>query len=225
MKVKCAKCSTRGNNVYHEGVEGVRQCQLGSTTVADTPDPGGDEESSGVSIALPTPSQGPDWSVPGYTGKRVDLSSLEAKVPEGYFAVMLADDRLHFFKVDKPDTGRWKGYTFVKEQASDTLYPVKSPKRREGILEAIAKDPGEAMLRYGLELGKCGHCGRTLTNEESREAGIGPICRGKMPSGFFRDQRPSADACTPGQKCGDINSLCTRHQMEYQNRHGRASNE
>ena len=28
--------------------------------------------------------------------------------------------------------------------------------------------------------GSCGHCGRTLTNEESRARGIGPICAGKM---------------------------------------------
>jgi hypothetical protein len=216
MKVKCAKCSKFQEPVYHEGVEGVRQCQLGSTTVAE-------------SAPTPAPSQEPDWSSPGYTGKRYDLSELEAKVPAGRYAVQMADDRLHFFVVDKPDTGRWSGYTFVKEQASDTLHPVKSPKRREGILQAIAKDPGEAMLRYGLELGKCGHCGRTLTNEESRAAGIGPICSGKMPRGFFSSSSVASDvnpdACTPGQKCGDILNLCSKHSMEYQNKYGRAANE
>jgi hypothetical protein len=41
------------------------------------------------------------------------------------------------------------------------------------ILEAGAK---ESMLRYGRELGECGHCGRTLTNDASRAAGIGPVC-------------------------------------------------
>lgn len=44
----------------------------------------------------------------------------------------------------------------------------------------IAADPKAAMLRYGRELGECGHCGRTLTNDESRARGIGPVCaRGK----------------------------------------------
>lgn len=40
----------------------------------------------------------------------------------------------------------------------------------------IDVDPKEAMLRYGRELGECGHCGRTLTNDHSRAAGIGPVC-------------------------------------------------
>lgn len=215
MAIKCAKCSKFKEPVYHDSIAAVRECQLGPATVADSP--------------TPTPSQEksePDWSVPGYTGKQYDLKELEAKVPEGYFAVTLADDRLHFFKVDKPDTGRWKGYTFVKEQASDMLHPVKSPKRREGILGAIAKDPGEAMLRYGLELGKCGHCGRTLTNEESRAAGIGPICAGRMPSGFFKlpQEEQDPNACSPGQECSGL-TLCSKHSLEYQNRHGRAYNE
>jgi uncharacterized protein DUF6011 len=35
------------------------------------------------------------------------------------------------------------------------------------------------MVRYGQELGECGHCGRTLTDEASRAAGIGPVCASK----------------------------------------------
>lgn len=41
----------------------------------------------------------------------------------------------------------------------------------------IAVDPRAAMMRYGQELGECGHCYRTLTNDESRALGIGPRCR------------------------------------------------
>ena len=36
--------------------------------------------------------------------------------------------------------------------------------------------PRDAMLRFGREIGSCGHCGRVLTNDESRRAGIGPVC-------------------------------------------------
>ena len=43
----------------------------------------------------------------------------------------------------------------------------------------VAADPKAAMLRYGQELGECGHCYRTLTNDESRMLGIGPRCRNK----------------------------------------------
>jgi hypothetical protein len=43
----------------------------------------------------------------------------------------------------------------------------------------VDADPKVAMLRYGQELGQCGHCYRTLTNDESRAVGIGPVCRAK----------------------------------------------
>lgn len=56
-----------------------------------------------------------------------------------------------------------------------------SPEAMLGVAKKIiAAGPIEAMTRYGLELGECGHCGRELTNDESRAAGIGPKCRKKM---------------------------------------------
>lgn len=39
-------------------------------------------------------------------------------------------------------------------------------------------DPEQA-ARFGQVYGWCGICGRTLTNEESKKLGIGPICRDK----------------------------------------------
>lgn len=90
------------------------------------------------------------------------------------------DGTLKFYKVDCPTEGRWAGRTFVSVQASDEYHPIRNSTERASILQQIAADPKAAMLRYGQEIGSCGHCGRTLTNEESREYGIGPICRGKM---------------------------------------------
>lgn len=97
-------------------------------------------------------------------------------VPAGRYAVM-DGDTLKFYRVDRPTEGRWAGYTFLKVQASDDLYPVKNPGTKRLALEAIAVDPAEASRRYGRELGKCGVCGRTLTDETSRALGIGPVCR------------------------------------------------
>lgn len=34
--------------------------------------------------------------------------------------------RFNFYKIDRPQTGRWKGYTFVKRFSSDDEYPVKN---------------------------------------------------------------------------------------------------
>lgn len=97
-------------------------------------------------------------------------------VREGRYAVE-HEGVLKFYRVDKPQDGKWAGRTFVSVQASDDFHPIKSWESKVEILKLIAADPQEALLRYGREIGRCGHCGRTLTNEESRQYGIGPICR------------------------------------------------
>ena len=102
-----------------------------------------------------------------------------SEVPAGRYALKV-DDTWKFYKVDKPTEGRWAGYTFVSIFASDEKHPVRSRQAREGILSQIAEDPQRAMLDYGKQIGSCGHCGRTLTNPESIERGIGPICAERM---------------------------------------------
>lgn len=97
------------------------------------------------------------------------------EVPEGRYAVVNDAGVTEFFKVDCPTEGKWAGYVFVKQQASDDLYPVKGARKSE-VLGRIAVDPQAAMVRYGQELGSCGRCGRTLTDEVSRATGIGPEC-------------------------------------------------
>lgn len=101
-------------------------------------------------------------------------------VPAGRYAVENELGNLCFYHVDRPDEGRWAGYTFLAVRASDELHPIKNNATKRAIMEKIAVDPQAAMLLYGKEIGSCGHCGRTLTNPVSREIGIGPICRAKM---------------------------------------------
>lgn len=102
-------------------------------------------------------------------------------IPEGRYAVVdPADGTLKFYNVDKPALGKWAGYTFLSVFASSEQFPIKNSATRATILQEIAKNPKEAMLRYGREVGCCGHCGRMLTDEASRAAGIGPICAGRL---------------------------------------------
>lgn len=117
-----------------------------------------------------------------YEGKmRRDSQQEAAEVPEGRYAIKGEDHVVRFYKVDRPTEGRWAGYVFVKIQASDELHNLRSKASREDVLRRIAEAGVEESMRlYGLELGKCGHCGRTLTDEESRAYGIGPKCRAKM---------------------------------------------
>lgn len=104
-----------------------------------------------------------------------------AEVPEGRYAVTGPDGATKFYRIDRPTEGRWAGYVFVKVQAGDDLHNVRNRGDRQRIFRQILADGIEtAMLRYGKELGHCGHCGRTLTNPESLERGIGPVCASKM---------------------------------------------
>jgi hypothetical protein len=117
-------------------------------------------------------------------------------VPAGRYAVIDEERSIvEFFVVDKPEEGKWAGRTFVSQQASDEKYPVRGARRGE-VLARIAVDPEAALLRYGHELGRCGNCGRTLTDETSRAMGIGPDCAAKL--GIGRPAAPAkARAATP----------------------------
>jgi len=104
--------------------------------------------------------------------------SANPQVPAGRYALR-TEDGVKFYRLDRPTEGKWAGYTFLKAQASDDLWPIKNPSEKNRILAAIAEDVLGAEQLYGRELGRCSRCGRTLTDETSRAYGIGPDCRNK----------------------------------------------
>lgn len=117
-------------------------------------------------------------------GLRRELAGELAQLMPGHdkfrVAVQLSgENKVRFFRVDAPQRGKWAGAVFLKEQAGDDLYPVKPVAREENIINALLGNVKAALKRYGLELGSCGICGRTLTDEESRALGIGPVCAAK----------------------------------------------
>ncbi|QHB37779.1 hypothetical protein I5G63_gp038 [Mycobacterium phage Imvubu] len=103
-------------------------------------------------------------------------------VPAGRYAIDTEDGAVNataFYKVDRPTEGKWAGFVFVKLMVSDDEQRM-SRAAGDAILRKIAAVGAEAAAaRYGHELGECGLCGRTLTNDESRARGIGPICAAK----------------------------------------------
>lgn len=99
-------------------------------------------------------------------------------IPEGLYAVEIDIEGLIFVKVEH-GSGKWEGWTFITRQVGSDFVRVNrrvADAAQAGIRKAGFK---ESSIRYGLELGHCGRCGRELTNEDSRAAGIGPICAGK----------------------------------------------
>lgn len=131
---------------------------------------------------------------------RATTSALGPSVPEGRYAI----DRegvTKFYRVEHGDpAGRWAGYVFVSVQASDDLYRVKNAAERAAILTAIAADPTAAARRYGVLLGHCGRCGRTLTDATSRAYGIGPDCREAMG---ITDAPPARPTTPPAYEYAD----------------------
>jgi hypothetical protein len=128
----------------------------------------------------PAPVQGPRV-VPTQTG--LDLSTL----PSGRSAVPGGDTRLKV-QIDGVAGGKWDGWVFVKDAAEygqGTRYGSQRPGelyrgKIEDALRAIAADPKAAAIAYGKLTGHCCLCNRTLEAEGSVEAGIGPICAGKV---------------------------------------------
>lgn len=100
-------------------------------------------------------------------------------VVEGRYAIPTEDgaiNELAFYKVDRPTEGRWAGYVFVKRLVGPEEQRL-SQKQGAAILAKIGEFGAEkASKLYGKEIGHCGVCGRRLTNDDSRAAGIGPVC-------------------------------------------------
>ncbi|AGU91959.1 hypothetical protein ADAWI_41 [Mycobacterium phage Adawi] len=104
------------------------------------------------------------------------------EVPAGRYAI---DTQVHavngtaFYKVDRPETGRWAGYVFVKQIIGSDEQKLSMKQGRAILVRIAAVGAEAASARYGHEIGECGICGRQLTNDESRARGIGPVCAAK----------------------------------------------
>lgn len=102
------------------------------------------------------------------------------KCPEGHYAVTGEDGTTDFYLVEHGKPGsKWAAFVFLSQQLSDEYVPVKGS-AKGAILGKIESDPLEAAKRYGVELGVCGVCHKTLTNPDSIAAGIGPVCAAKL---------------------------------------------
>lgn len=82
---------------------------------------------------------------------------------------------------------KWAGWVFVKQQQGPNEVKLGSQRPGESyvgqwanLIDKVLADPVAAVARYGLELGVCGVCHKALTNQESREQGIGPVCKARI---------------------------------------------
>jgi hypothetical protein len=101
----------------------------------------------------------------------------DERIPRGRYALRNSDDPndLTFYRVWVGERGGWA----VKVLAGPNEFPLK---REQGVevLKCIATDPPTSSAVYGWALGRCGICGLRLTNQISRELGMGPVCRSRV---------------------------------------------
>lgn len=101
-------------------------------------------------------------------------------VTEGHYAVksLTGNNDLDFFRVDRPTEGKYAGKTFVKRViGGHPSTPVRYGEVRKVLDAILAAGETKAATLYGTEIGRCYVCNKTLTDELSRELGIGPHCR------------------------------------------------
>ncbi len=87
-----------------------------------------------------------------------------------------------------PENSANAGALYVKTEDGDYIGKVADGKfyatrdateEHKQAIATIATNPRDAAIRYGRQTGSCACCGRTLSNKQSIELGIGPICADK----------------------------------------------
>lgn len=124
----------------------------------------------------------------GYTGRRYTFGQETPQVddmpdvPEGRYALPTlegADNEIAFYRVDRPTEGRWAGKVFACRLSGGEEIKLG----RDGTARLVTKiaqfGPELASALYGQNIGRCGICNITLTNDVSRARGIGPKCAAK----------------------------------------------
>ena len=109
----------------------------------------------------------------------VDLTN----VPAGTYAVPGGDTRLKV-RIDKPKSGKWAGFVFVKDGAEygeQKRYGMQKPGNIyrgdiQDALRIIASDIAAAAKAYAAITSTCSFCGLPLEDERSVDAGYGPTC-------------------------------------------------
>jgi Family of unknown function (DUF6011) len=195
MPIKCGSCKDR-----HETVEQVRACY------GATPEPDATERQLTFIATLRRERNMPEYAGPKLT-KRGASSTIDAllaipkpkvqakpeaelqtkrtpfpDVPQGYYATPSAtgNNDLDFWFVKRPKNGRWAGRTFVKRYLGGTG-SIDTPRSaaRPALEAIVALGIEKSGILFADKLGRCMNCGLPLTDEESRAARMGPVCRSK----------------------------------------------
>lgn len=134
-----------------------------------------------------------DFRVEGRPDREMDVPAKIAPepidyfddIPDAYYALRDAEDSSHiiFYRVStwaRP----WKdedrpGRKVQHVVGGDKLYPMNRVAARTILRQIREAGPRKAAKLYADEIGQCCRCNRTLTDDHSREVGMGPTCESK----------------------------------------------
>jgi len=121
----------------------------------------------------PAPAEAVDGDA--YLASLAADAPVQPTAPEPVVEGMYKDPETgRIYKVQK---SRSSGYNYAKELIGGSFdYAAGAMK----IIRSEWRMTLEQAKEYGALYGTCCVCGRTLTNEVSIEAGIGPICAGRL---------------------------------------------
>jgi hypothetical protein len=195
--VLCARCKGRGTFLSYTG-RAVGRCHTCdgtglSRTACVTLSPGDCVKCAGSGEW----SRGRACFACDGAGKEKPTAAIDVGAIEVAFAAARANKikspklRLADFVFSRaPDHGANAGSIYVKSKITDAYLGKVTAGRFIASREcddptktaviAAAADPHSSAKAYGLRTGSCACCGRELTNGESIELGIGPICRDKF---------------------------------------------
>lgn len=131
---------------------------------------------AGADPTLTPASRSELYNVVTHEGRRYLETPSGQRIPEGSYALDTSGDENYindvtFFKL-------WLGTRSPRAWGLRIVHGPDESRigRASKIVDRIAEDPALAAARFGHQIGRCGVCGRQLTNDESRARGIGPVC-------------------------------------------------
>lgn len=96
-------------------------------------------------------------------------------VPQSNYAVQGEDGTWDFYEVKHGQNGR----VYVKLWVSDALHSLAWATQQAVLRKIKEMGPLQSAVEYGHRVGECARCHAKLTNPESIERGIGPVCAGR----------------------------------------------
>jgi hypothetical protein len=115
-------------------------------------------------------------------------------IPVGYYATpsRTGSNDIDFWKVEREDSGKWAGFTFAKRvlgggtEGQTRLTRVHMSEQRSALAAIARHGIEESRMLYAVSMKRCTRCNRDLSDDLSRERGMGDYCWNKKQGDLWR---------------------------------------